>query len=168
MFITVRYYPQNLEIKNDLFSQNVSCGEGSVYDSRSLVILQRLCQAEQQSHQDLTVCKGSTSNLSCAILKLIVSQLWTNHPGLKLSRKFIPRKKKIEGKEIFSKLNLVQIEMTFWTISSYTALAITISYGHTKYKADGDRVIYSVSNMLILWKVLIPKWKRKFDRQLRM
>lgn len=129
------------------------------------MILQRLCHAEQQPYWDLTTCKGSTSKLRCAIFKVIVLQLWTNHPGFKLSRKLIPRKKKIEGEEIFLKLNLVQNEPTFWTISSYSPLAITASYGHSKCKTDGDTVVYSVSSMFKLYKILRSNWKRKLDSQ---
>lgn len=54
--------------------------------------------------------------------------------------------------------------MIFWIISFYIVLVIIILYGYIKYKVDGDRVIYFVSNMFRFWKVLILKWKRKFDR----
>lgn len=151
-----------------IFSPFQLLRKSSGCDSKSLVILQRLCQAEQQTYWDLTVCKGSTSNLSCVIFKLLVLQLWTNHPGFKLSRKFIPRKKKIEGIGICLKLNLVQSESSFWTISSYSTLAVSASsHGHTKCKADGDIVVYSVSSKFKFCKNLDTKMEEKIGETTR-
>lgn len=76
-----------------------------------------------------------------------------------------PAKEEDRRRRNLFKVEFGSNEPTFWTISSYSPLAITASYGHTKCKTDGETVVYSVSSMFKLYKILISNWKRKLDSQ---